>query len=134
MRGRSAFQVISDANRAGTATEVDRALRLRHQPDGRLHKVLCFRAWNQHYVGNIEIAPKKLLVTGDVLGGFALHAFVKVSPVMDPAQLGQFFFRVGIEIHLLLTQSVAEQDFRIEARGADSCLLQQSFALLKRRS
>ncbi len=98
----------------------------------RLHQMLGFGTRDQHIRCHAKIAAVKLLASGDVLRRFALQPLVQIAAVVDPFDLGQFFFRMRVKIDAVALESVSEKHFGGEARRDDGVVLQELGALEER--
>ena len=79
--------------------------------------MLGFGAGNQDIRSNAKIPTVEFLASGDVLGRFALQTLVKIAAKMDPRDLGEFFFRMGVKIDTFAPESMRQEDLRGEAAG-----------------
>jgi len=64
-----------------------------------------------------ELAPVKLLPSGNVLSRFALQALVQVAPVVQPFEFGKLVFRMAEQINTLAADECINSTSAV-SRGA----------------
>src|SRR5579864_137056 len=95
--------------------------------------MLGLRSRNQNVGTDDKLPPIEFLPLRDVLRGFALHPLMQEAAVVDPAELAQFLFGMGVQVDAVASDGVAQKNFRGQARSRDSGVLQKLSALEERR-
>src|ERR1051325_8729001 len=74
--------------------------------------------------GNDKVEAPEFLMTGDVLRGNTTGAMGEMLVVARELVFRQFALRVRVEIGTVATESMHQQDFGVQARGADAAVFQ----------